>query len=45
MTANGGTLPDNARAKLPQAVAGSTFEGVTGPFAFNTYGDTGSTPG
>ncbi|MFB7371963.1 bifunctional serine/threonine-protein kinase/ABC transporter substrate-binding protein [Streptomyces sp. NPDC056222] len=40
VTANGGTLPDDARAKLPRAVAGSTFEGVTGPVAFNTYGDT-----
>ncbi|MFE5486510.1 bifunctional serine/threonine-protein kinase/ABC transporter substrate-binding protein [Streptomyces sp. NPDC056527] len=40
VTANGGTLPDDARAKLPQAVAGSTFEGVTGPVAFNTFGDT-----
>lgn len=40
VTANGGTLPDNARAKLPQAVAGLAFDGVTGRVAFNENGDT-----
>ncbi|MEU9144976.1 bifunctional serine/threonine-protein kinase/ABC transporter substrate-binding protein [Streptomyces sp. NPDC048349] len=38
--AHGGTLPPDARAKLPQAVAGLTFEGVTGRVAFDEYGDT-----
>nr|WP_055602885.1 branched-chain amino acid ABC transporter substrate-binding protein [Streptomyces aureus] len=40
VTANGGTLPDNARAKLSQAVSGVAFEGVTGRVAFDSYGDT-----
>ncbi|MFE5934950.1 bifunctional serine/threonine-protein kinase/ABC transporter substrate-binding protein [Streptomyces sp. NPDC056470] len=40
VTANGGTLPDNARAKLPQAVAGLAFDGVTGRVAFDQHGDT-----
>ncbi|MFD7966370.1 bifunctional serine/threonine-protein kinase/ABC transporter substrate-binding protein [Streptomyces zaomyceticus] len=40
VTANGGTLPDNARAKLPQAVAASSFDGVTGRVAFTKDGDT-----
>ncbi|MFD8642680.1 ABC transporter substrate-binding protein [Streptomyces zaomyceticus] len=40
VTANGGTLPDNARAKLPQAVAASSFDGVTGRVAFTKNGDT-----
>ncbi|MCT4353444.1 bifunctional serine/threonine-protein kinase/ABC transporter substrate-binding protein [Streptomyces sp. Je 1-79] len=40
VTANGGTLPDNARAKLAEAVAGSAFDGVTGRVAFDEYGDT-----
>ncbi|WP_329112676.1 bifunctional serine/threonine-protein kinase/ABC transporter substrate-binding protein [Streptomyces sp. NBC_01353] len=40
VTANGGTLPDNARAKLAQAVAGSAFDGVTGRVAFDKDGDT-----
>ncbi|WP_261991965.1 branched-chain amino acid ABC transporter substrate-binding protein [Streptomyces sp. MS191] len=38
--ANGGTLPENARAKMPQAVAGLGFDGVTGRVAFDSYGDT-----
>ncbi|MFE1230889.1 bifunctional serine/threonine-protein kinase/ABC transporter substrate-binding protein [Streptomyces sp. NPDC058745] len=38
--ANGGTLPENARAKMPQAVAGLGFDGVTGRVAFDAYGDT-----
>ncbi|WP_405861102.1 bifunctional serine/threonine-protein kinase/ABC transporter substrate-binding protein [Streptomyces sp. NBC_00090] len=40
VAANGGTLPDNARAKLPQAVAGLAFDGVTGRVAFDEDGDT-----
>ncbi|WP_322869693.1 bifunctional serine/threonine-protein kinase/ABC transporter substrate-binding protein [Streptomyces goshikiensis] len=38
--ANGGTLPLNARAKMPKAVAGLAFDGVTGRVAFDPYGDT-----
>ncbi|WP_159393607.1 bifunctional serine/threonine-protein kinase/ABC transporter substrate-binding protein [Streptomyces sp. TN58] len=37
---NGGTLPGNAREKLPQAVAGLAFDGVTGRVAFDGSGDT-----
>ncbi|MEJ8645681.1 branched-chain amino acid ABC transporter substrate-binding protein [Streptomyces sp. MS1.HAVA.3] len=40
VTANGGTLPPDARAKLPQAVARLTFDGVTGRVAFDGNGDT-----
>ncbi|MFD0141552.1 MULTISPECIES: bifunctional serine/threonine-protein kinase/ABC transporter substrate-binding protein [unclassified Streptomyces] len=40
VTANGGTLPDHARAKLPRAVAGLAFDGVTGRVAFDQHGDT-----
>ncbi|MFD3698057.1 ABC transporter substrate-binding protein [Streptomyces sp. NPDC058646] len=40
VTANGGTLPDNARAKLPQAVTQLSFDGVTGRVAFDGNGDT-----
>ncbi|MEW2635786.1 ABC transporter substrate-binding protein [Streptomyces sp. NPDC048389] len=40
VTANDGTLPRNARAKLPQAVARMDFDGVTGPVAFDAAGDT-----
>ncbi|QIP83569.1 ABC transporter substrate-binding protein [Streptomyces sp. Tu 2975] len=40
VTANGGTLPGNARAKLPQAVARLAFDGVTGRVAFDGNGDT-----
>ncbi|MFD3552019.1 bifunctional serine/threonine-protein kinase/ABC transporter substrate-binding protein [Streptomyces goshikiensis] len=38
--ANGGTLPPDARAKMPKAVAGLAFDGVTGRVAFDQYGDT-----
>ncbi|GGU01107.1 hypothetical protein GCM10010272_52470 [Streptomyces lateritius] len=38
--AHGGTLPRNARAQMPQAVAGLAFDGVTGHVAFDEYGDT-----
>lgn len=37
--ANGGTLPSDARAKMPQAVSGLAFDGVTGRVAFDEYGD------
>lgn len=40
VAANGGTLPAAARAKMPQAVAGLGFDGVTGRVAFDEYGDT-----
>ncbi|MET9573563.1 bifunctional serine/threonine-protein kinase/ABC transporter substrate-binding protein [Streptomyces virginiae] len=40
VAANDGTLPDNLRAKLPQAVAGLAFDGVTGRVAFDGSGDT-----
>ncbi|MFE5494553.1 ABC transporter substrate-binding protein [Streptomyces virginiae] len=40
VASNGGSLPDNARAKLPQAVAGLAFDGVTGRVAFDSSGDT-----
>ncbi|MFD9518201.1 bifunctional serine/threonine-protein kinase/ABC transporter substrate-binding protein [Streptomyces sp. NPDC059979] len=40
VTANGGALPPNARAKLPQAVARLGFDGVTGRVAFDGNGDT-----
>ncbi|MEV4947329.1 bifunctional serine/threonine-protein kinase/ABC transporter substrate-binding protein [Streptomyces sp. NPDC053755] len=37
--ANGGRLPQDARAKLPQAVADVRFDGVTGRVAFDEHGD------
>ncbi|GLV95568.1 hypothetical protein Slala04_70210 [Streptomyces lavendulae subsp. lavendulae] len=40
VASNGGSLPDDARAKLPQAVAGLAFDGVTGRVAFDGSGDT-----
>ncbi|MGW7197946.1 branched-chain amino acid ABC transporter substrate-binding protein [Streptomyces chryseus] len=39
VAAHGG-LPEDARAKMPQAVAGLKFDGVTGRVAFDKYGDT-----
>ncbi|WP_146228487.1 bifunctional serine/threonine-protein kinase/ABC transporter substrate-binding protein [Streptomyces sp. CG 926] len=40
--ANGGALPPapDTRAKVPQALAGTTFDGVTGRVAFDGAGDT-----
>ncbi|MCJ0872098.1 ABC transporter substrate-binding protein [Streptomyces sp. AP-93] len=38
--AHGGTLPADARAKVPQAVSGLAFDGVTGRVAFDEYGGT-----
>ncbi|WP_189718972.1 bifunctional serine/threonine-protein kinase/ABC transporter substrate-binding protein [Streptomyces chryseus] len=35
-----GSLPEDARAKMPQAVAALKFDGVTGRVAFDKYGDT-----
>lgn len=40
MEANGGVLPADARARMPQAVSGLAFDGVTGRVAFDEYGDT-----
>ncbi|WTX84959.1 branched-chain amino acid ABC transporter substrate-binding protein [Streptomyces sp. NBC_00645] len=40
VTANGGTLPRDARAKMPPAVSRLSFDGVTGRVAFDGYGDT-----
>ncbi|MFG2989600.1 bifunctional serine/threonine-protein kinase/ABC transporter substrate-binding protein [Streptomyces sp. NPDC048257] len=40
VAASNGTLPGDARAKLPRAVAGLTFDGVTGRVAFDAAGDT-----
>ncbi|WUN84494.1 branched-chain amino acid ABC transporter substrate-binding protein [Streptomyces erythrochromogenes] len=40
VAANDGTLPSNARAAMPQAVARLTFDGATGRVAFNADGDT-----
>ncbi|MFE6456728.1 ABC transporter substrate-binding protein [Streptomyces cinereoruber] len=36
---NGGTLTGDTRAKLPRAVEHLTFDGVTGPVAFDVAGD------
>ncbi|PBC75360.1 ABC-type branched-subunit amino acid transport system substrate-binding protein [Streptomyces sp. TLI_235] len=38
--ANGGTLPSDARSKVVGAMAGVSFDGMTGPVAFDDYGDT-----
>ncbi|WP_143568877.1 bifunctional serine/threonine-protein kinase/ABC transporter substrate-binding protein [Streptomyces amritsarensis] len=40
VTANDGTLPSDARAAMPQAVARLAFDGVTGRVAFDANGDT-----
>ncbi|THA80069.1 bifunctional serine/threonine-protein kinase/ABC transporter substrate-binding protein [Streptomyces sp. A0592] len=40
VTANDGTLPSDARAAMPQAVARLAFDGVTGRVAFDADGDT-----
>ncbi|MGE7386163.1 bifunctional serine/threonine-protein kinase/ABC transporter substrate-binding protein [Streptomyces sp. NPDC004126] len=39
VAANGGTLPADARARMPRAVSGLGFDGVTGRVAFDEYGD------
>ncbi|MFI8516406.1 branched-chain amino acid ABC transporter substrate-binding protein [Streptomyces sp. NPDC085481] len=38
--ANNGKLPEDARAKVTEAMAKVSFEGVTGTVAFDQYGDT-----
>ncbi len=40
---NDGKLPDDARAKVLEAMAKVSFEGVTGPVSFDEYGDTTNT--
>ncbi|MFJ5546353.1 ABC transporter substrate-binding protein [Streptomyces sp. NPDC093225] len=40
VAANGGTLPGDARAKVPPAVGRLGFDGVTGRVAFDASGDT-----
>jgi branched-chain amino acid transport system substrate-binding protein len=40
---NDGKLPDDARAKVVDAMNHVTFDGVTGPIAFDKYGDTTNT--
>ncbi|MFF6792380.1 branched-chain amino acid transport system substrate-binding protein [Streptomyces filamentosus] len=37
---NGGKLPDDARAKVTEALQGVSFEGVTGKVSFDEFGDT-----
>ncbi|MGC5346028.1 branched-chain amino acid ABC transporter substrate-binding protein [Streptomyces sp. DT24] len=43
VTDNDGKLPDNARAKVLDAMAKVNFDGVTGPVSFDEYGDTTNT--
>lgn len=40
---NDGKLPDNARAKVLDAMSKVKFDGVTGPVSFDEYGDTTNT--
>ncbi|MER8093178.1 branched-chain amino acid ABC transporter substrate-binding protein [Streptomyces goshikiensis] len=40
VSANSGKLPDDARAKVVEALAKVSFEGVTGKVAFDEFGDT-----
>ncbi|MGW1767466.1 branched-chain amino acid ABC transporter substrate-binding protein [Streptomyces sp. NPDC002073] len=40
VTANGGKVPDDARAKVVEALGKVSFDGVTGKVAFDEYGDT-----
>lgn len=40
VSANGGKLPSDARAKVEQAMSQVTFNGVTGTVSFDQYGDT-----
>ncbi|MEV4945899.1 branched-chain amino acid ABC transporter substrate-binding protein [Streptomyces sp. NPDC053755] len=37
---NGGKLPEDARAKVTEAMSKVSFEGVTGKVSFDQYGDT-----
>lgn len=43
VAANDGKLPDDARAKVLEAMSKVSFEGVTGPVSFDEYGDTTNT--
>lgn len=43
VAANDGKLPDDARAKVLEAVSKVSFDGVTGPVAFDEFGDTTNT--
>ncbi|GAA3107519.1 branched-chain amino acid ABC transporter substrate-binding protein [Streptomyces echinatus] len=36
---NGGKLPDDARAKITEAMQGVSFDGVTGKVSFDEFGD------
>ncbi|MFF1276144.1 branched-chain amino acid ABC transporter substrate-binding protein [Streptomyces marokkonensis] len=38
--ANDGKLPDDARAKVVEAMSGVSFDGVTGKVAYDEFGDT-----
>jgi branched-chain amino acid transport system substrate-binding protein len=40
VAANNGKLPDDARAKVTEAMSKVSFEGVTGKVSFDQYGDT-----
>ncbi|MFB7373930.1 branched-chain amino acid ABC transporter substrate-binding protein [Streptomyces sp. NPDC056222] len=40
VAANNGKLPDDARAKVTEAMSKVSFEGVTGKVSFDEYGDT-----
>ncbi|MEI7029852.1 branched-chain amino acid ABC transporter substrate-binding protein [Streptomyces pratensis] len=40
---NDGKLPDDARAKVLEAMSKVQFDGVTGPVSFDEYGDTTNT--
>lgn len=40
---NDGKLPDDARAKVLEAMSKVKFDGVTGPVSFDEYGDTTNT--
>ncbi|MFJ2115482.1 branched-chain amino acid ABC transporter substrate-binding protein [Streptomyces sp. NPDC087850] len=40
VAANGGKLPDDARAKVTEATSKVAFDGVTGKVSFDKYGDT-----
>ncbi|WP_327713556.1 branched-chain amino acid ABC transporter substrate-binding protein [Streptomyces sp. NBC_00464] len=43
VAANDGKLPDDARAKVLTAMSKVSFQGVTGPVAFDEFGDTTNT--
>ncbi|WNI27068.1 branched-chain amino acid ABC transporter substrate-binding protein [Streptomyces sp. ITFR-16] len=43
VAANDGKLPDDARAKVLEAVGKVKFDGVTGPVSFDEFGDTTNT--